>query len=213
MITFSTSTFGICASYDRVLRFSTDLANAVCDRFHNENVVVPSNFNSGVFTTAAVDNIDHNPSSTTVKESFHGTGISLFQHLDFENPGISLEQTLIRESPSKVVKPLPEFYSYVPPSSATQSNLKVPSVPEDVVLWTNVSDTDLKNQYRWLERLHNVVRKDIDDEENMSWSSFNASSKPLDKNGPKCKTSLLPLFEDAAHSVAMIRHSIFLVQS
>ena len=29
---------------------------------------------------AAVDNIDHNPSSTSAHDSFHGTGISLFQH-------------------------------------------------------------------------------------------------------------------------------------
>ena len=32
------------------------------------------------FTTAAVDNIDHNLSSTSTNDSFHGTGISLFQH-------------------------------------------------------------------------------------------------------------------------------------
>ena len=34
----------------------------------------------GLFTIAAVDNIDHNPSSATAKASFHGTGISLMQH-------------------------------------------------------------------------------------------------------------------------------------
>jgi len=33
---------------------------------------------------STVDNIDHNPSSATSKESFHGTGISLFQHLKFD---------------------------------------------------------------------------------------------------------------------------------
>ncbi len=58
---------GICASYDRVLRISTDLSNAVCDRFHHKNVVVPSNFNLGMFTSAAVDNIDLNSSSTICK--------------------------------------------------------------------------------------------------------------------------------------------------
>ena len=35
---------------------------------------------SGLFTTAAVDNIDYNPTLATAKESFHGTGISLIQH-------------------------------------------------------------------------------------------------------------------------------------
>ena len=36
----------------------------------------------GLFTTAAVDIIDHNPSSTSAHDSFHGTVISLFQHPD-----------------------------------------------------------------------------------------------------------------------------------
>lgn len=33
-----------------------------------------------MFTVVAVDNIDHIPSSTTAKGSFHGTAISLMQH-------------------------------------------------------------------------------------------------------------------------------------
>ena len=203
---------GICASYDKVLRVSTELSNAICDRFHNENVVVPSNFSSGVFTSAAVDNIDHNPSSTTSTGSFHGTGISLFQHPDFEGQGIRLEAALVNECSSKVVKPLPEFYAYVPPSSTTQRNVKIPSVPDHTLLCTQVSDADIIDQYCWLRKVNDVIMKEDKDEENTSWSAFHASIKPLDKNTPKCQTSLLPLFEDAAHSVAMIRHSMSLVQ-
>ena len=45
-------------------------------------MVCPPKMRGDVFTPAAVDNIDHNPSSTTSKEeSFRGTGISLFQTL------------------------------------------------------------------------------------------------------------------------------------
>ena len=40
----------------------------------------PPNLREGLFTTAAIDNIDHNPSSTTTTDALHGTGISLFQH-------------------------------------------------------------------------------------------------------------------------------------
>jgi hypothetical protein len=53
---------GICISYDRVLEISTQLLQ------------------KGLFTTSAVDNIDHNPSATTATISCHGTGISVFQH-------------------------------------------------------------------------------------------------------------------------------------
>ena len=41
-----------------------------------------------VFTTAAVDYIDHNPSSATSNPSVHGASISLFQCPAFPGQGI-----------------------------------------------------------------------------------------------------------------------------
>jgi hypothetical protein len=41
-------------------------------RFVSEGVACLPKLRQGVFTTAAVDNVDHNPSSTTSKSSFHG---------------------------------------------------------------------------------------------------------------------------------------------
>ena len=38
-----------------------------------KDVVCPPKLRQGLFTTGAVDNIDHNPSSATAKDSFHGT--------------------------------------------------------------------------------------------------------------------------------------------
>ena len=51
------------------------------DTFKRNNAVCPLNLKKGVFTTAAVDNIDHNPTAASAKSSFHGTSISLFQHI------------------------------------------------------------------------------------------------------------------------------------
>ena len=56
---------GLCISYDRLLALSTDIANSVCTQFENDGVVCPPKLRGGLFTTAAVDNIDHNPSSTS----------------------------------------------------------------------------------------------------------------------------------------------------
>ena len=72
---------GMSVSYDRVLRLSTDMGNSLCALYEEENVVCPPSLRHGLFTTAAVDNIDHNPSATHAVGSFHGTGISLFQHI------------------------------------------------------------------------------------------------------------------------------------
>ena len=65
---------GISISYDSVLCLSAEIGNRVCKQFHREQVVCPPKLCGGVFTSAAVNNIDHNHSSTTSKESFHGTG-------------------------------------------------------------------------------------------------------------------------------------------
>lgn len=104
--------FGLCISYDRVLSISTNLRNVVCDHYHQANVVCPLNLRMSLFTTAAVDDIDHNPTST-----FHGTGISMFQHPPTEHPGVVRERivNLSEESTTKSVAALPEAYTDVRP--------------------------------------------------------------------------------------------------
>ena len=72
---------GLSVSYDRVIDISTDMWNEAVSQYKNDGVVCPIILRDGLFTTAAVDNIDHNPSSNTAHDSFHGTGISLFQNL------------------------------------------------------------------------------------------------------------------------------------
>ena len=71
---------GLSISYDRVLNISTAMGNSICERFKHDDVVCPAKLRSDVFMTAAVDNIDHNPSSTTANGSMHGTAISISQH-------------------------------------------------------------------------------------------------------------------------------------
>lgn len=70
---------GLSISYDRVMEISTAMNNRICEQYHDQNVVCPPNLQQGSLVTAATDNIDHDPSSTTATDSFHGTGISLFQ--------------------------------------------------------------------------------------------------------------------------------------
>ena len=71
----------------------------------------------GVFTTAAVDNIDHNPSSASAHGSFHGTGISLFQHTDERFCGFT--QTIVTDHTvfKRTVMHLPEAYTNIIPVS------------------------------------------------------------------------------------------------
>ena len=58
---------GLYISYDRVLSISTDLGNKISHHFQKEDAVCPPQLKSGLFTTWAVNNIDHNPSSTSAQ--------------------------------------------------------------------------------------------------------------------------------------------------
>jgi len=81
----------------------------VIQRFESNGIVCPLNMKKGIFTTAAIDNIDHNPSAVSAKSSFHGTSMSLFQHTPKQ--GISQEQLIMVKEKVKKISPLPDHYT------------------------------------------------------------------------------------------------------
>ena len=104
------------------------MGNSVCQLYHIEQVVCPPTLRSNVFTTAAVDNIDHNPSATTAKNSFHGTGISLLQHPTCADEGVARSIALTgRDTGSKTVEPLPEYSTDVRPVASSVKGSTVPA--------------------------------------------------------------------------------------
>lgn len=120
---------GLSISYDRVMNISTAMGNSVCEMFQNDGVVCPAKLRCNVFTTSAVDNIDHNPSSTTATGSLHGTAISLFQHPSVDNHGIKRVTACISEKVKREnIKELPESYSVVPPVILPKEPSAIPSV-------------------------------------------------------------------------------------
>ncbi len=121
---------GLCIPYDRVLDISTELGNLICNRYEVEKAVCPPHLKDGLLTTAAIDNIDLNPSSTSAHDSFHGTGTSLFQHPDGTFAGIQRDiasisgdtQRGLKRKPAK----LPDTYTNVPPVALLR---QVPPIP------------------------------------------------------------------------------------
>ena len=70
---------GYSISYDLVIQLENQLASAFRHDIATNDVVCLSQLYKVLFTVGAIDNLDHNPLSTTAKGSFHGTGITLFQ--------------------------------------------------------------------------------------------------------------------------------------
>ena len=123
------SKMGLSISYDRVMSISTDAANSVCSRFEQDGVVCPPKLREDLFTTGALDNIDHNPSATTAKDSFHGTVISLVQHPTSDNCGKDRSVNVIDENIAKQrrVQDLPDYYTNVQPVVLKNNDPVVPS--------------------------------------------------------------------------------------
>ena len=117
---------GLCVSHDRILEIEDWLATSVSERFEEDNCVSPPNLRKGLFSVAALDNIDHNPSSTTASSSFHGTSISIFQFPTQDKPG-DCRPPLTVPPTGNQKHGLPESYGNVPPVSLTATTVSVPT--------------------------------------------------------------------------------------
>jgi len=170
---------GLCVSYDRLLQLTSDIANGVCQRFRIEDVVCPPQLRHGLFTTGAVDNIDHNPSSATAKDSFHGTGISLMQHPTHTNGGTDRGVPVISQngSSTKSVIPLPTTYTTVPPAAIKTKEFSAPPVQgpaRPANFLTSAAATE--NEYAWLGRVKAAVEKSAVDSWKL-WSAYHADAQ------------------------------------
>ena len=145
---------GLSVSYDRVLEISTQLGHKVCQYYEIQRAVCPQ-LKCGFFTTAAVDNIDHNLSSTSAQDSFHGTGISLFQHPDSTCLGFPQDLSIpLTTADSKKKKPsLPESYTNVPP----QTTLLKQDPQEKEKIETNNNSHLLSQAIQVSFKLHNII--------------------------------------------------------
>ena len=120
---------GLSVSYDHVMDISTELGNKICSHYQREKAVCPPELKCGLFTTAAVDNIDHNPSSTSAHDAFHGTGHSLFQHPDSDSGGVARAVTTTHGDPAttnRTIACLPETYTSIPPATLTRVDPPLP---------------------------------------------------------------------------------------
>ncbi|CAG2195184.1 unnamed protein product [Mytilus edulis] len=70
----------------------------------------------------------------------------------------------------------------------------------------------VQNEYRWLETVSNSKEYDIEERTLVSWGAYHAEHEPI-KDFEPCVSALLPLFEEEAKSVAMIKHSFDVIKT
>jgi len=202
---------GLSVSYDRVLQLSTDIANAVIYQYEDDDVVCPTILKEGLFTTGNLDNLDHNPTSTSAQSAFHGTALSMTQHVTDENAGLERHQNrpLLHEGveKSKTIKPLMESYCEIPPAALPFDKPTPRSTLGDTTPPSLRLECD-ETQVSWLREVARLLQKDqVDKDDNISWSAYFAHLQFTVRHPPAI-SALMPLFRDNAHSVAMVKHGM-----
>ena len=89
----------------------------------------PAQLRKGLFTIGALDNLDHNPSSTTAKGSFHGTAISLFQSPTRSKMGHLQDEICLASLEARKKHVLPDNFTVVP---AVALKKDIPSPPNEI---------------------------------------------------------------------------------
>ncbi len=202
---------GLCISYPRMMTISTCLANSVCKQYEQDGYVCPTQVNQGVFILGGADNVDHNPSSTTASDSFHGTAISLFGYRTTDNPGA--ERKVEFDSNGTKVSPLPEAYTDIKPVIC-RKDVAVPKVNGPFIDGSNLVKAAKGEEQIWLKKIHKHLSDPDSRIKNISWAAHHAdleSQQQPDYLPASC--ALLPLFREPAASHAMIKHSMDIIMT
>ena len=198
---------GLSISYDRVMELEDQLATSACERFKEDGVVFPACLRKGLFTVGALDNLDHNPSSTTSMTSFHGTAVSLFQCPTKEKSGQYLQPISIPPAgPHNHC--LPDSYACVPAVAMKASMVQVPAC--SITQLHNSSDLqEAETQENgWIKNALQLLDKEnLYCQDTVAWAAYHASlQSPV--HHPTALCALLPLFYEKAATPAMIKHGM-----
>ena len=137
-----------------VLEKKSQMGEALLGTCLEEGLVFSSVLRKGLLTTAAIDNIDHNPSSTTVKSYFYGSSTSTIQHPINNNFGKKREMLHIPEGQStKKVPPLPKSYTNVRPAHFTASSPLPPKSQNLLPLKPDSLHRGLNIEFQWFNHV------------------------------------------------------------
>ena len=177
LLIVSTNLDYLSISYDRVLRIFSTVASSVIKRFERDCVVCPPQQKSGLFRTGQVDNIDHNPSSVTSVDSFHGTAHSLCQHPTEDNKGMERDQIVLDEtSTDKQIPPLPLAYTNILPAAPMPKEVKAPVIQGPMRPEAKKFSENRKSEYKWLGKVMSLVEEGIVEAGDfVSWAAYHAS--------------------------------------
>ena len=200
-------TLGLCVSYNRILDVRKKLALSVCQRYENDGVVIPSNMKLNVFTTADVDNHDVKKSCNLSRDEFHGTSITMTNHLSQENMGAERPHITFDDdiNINNHVK-LPDHYAVVHPVDLNNDYVLTP-VAEARPNQDQVHHA-VEKDLSWLKHVSDVVAQDELVNLPVSWSGYNSHIQDERDIKPRAIIGICPLFPDKAATASMMKHTM-----
>ncbi|KXJ11668.1 hypothetical protein AC249_AIPGENE7122 [Exaiptasia diaphana] len=192
---------GLSVSYSRVDELANSLATSVCDQSKSEGIVCPTNMCFGLFTVGALDNLDHNPSATTAKGSFHGTGISIFQFPTMSNKGIPMQSISIEPKKEQRNFTLPDNFATVPATSLRETDVNISETHRTID--DDVATVTVCEEKIWMEHGVDLLSNDLQKDDYISRAADHASLTQSNGNPPVI-SGLLPLFYEKAASPSML---------
>ena len=184
---------GLSISYSRLQEIQNNIAGQLCHQYVTEGVVRPTSLKDGLFTSAAIDNIDSNPSSTTANSAFHGTSISIFQHPKEDYPDepfiLDINSDFEHEKAT-----LPSFYTNIEP---TKDGKPRPPATHTTAMSTGDRKV-IEEAEKWLSKL---IYPEIPLSEKISFSGFYSEKEISTQH--KWINELLPLLVDSVNSLGM----------
>ncbi|XP_065669903.1 uncharacterized protein LOC124808522 [Hydra vulgaris] len=199
--------FGVSVPQTRVDVIKTTLLNRLCKLYNDNNTVCPPSLIENVFTTAAIDNIDHNPSSSTATKSFHGTSISIFQHAEIDLP-VKRYDYDFSEKANNAILELPSYYTTIEPTK--DHSMEYPIQTTNFHQFKNFDA--FSDSREWFTAVVKVLQNKSEGEgtTHISWTAFN-SKTIIDEQKTKNTSILLPIINESINSTSMVRQTFNIV--
>ena len=169
-------------------------------------IFLPTNLKKGNFTVSAIDNIGKNVTTNFVQSHFHGTGISLFQLLDHENQGESLDCHGFIDAVYNIKKlaPLPAEYTQPRKVYRSSEELFAPLCRFNYEYLFEHPQLDLAKteEQQWLQQFGSFA------DSAKSWAQYHIHEKCIQPPNVKDTNSLLPLLQDRVNTLDMQVHTM-----
>ena len=174
--------------------------------FGHYKIFLLTNLKKGCFAVSAKDNIDKNATANLVQSHFLGTSILLFQLLDHENQGESLDCHGFIDAVYNIKKlaPLPAEYTQPRKVYRSSGELFAPLCRfnyEDLFEYPELNLAKTEEQ-QWLQQFASFA------DSAKSWAQYHIHEKCIHPPNVKDTNSLLPLLQAIVNTFDMQVHTI-----